>query len=165
MEGRKTIFDYLGQILMSFGFTMLCMMLIVMLFGEQESNYSAFFALGSEGLPISVMFQYLGLSVIVVMLRMVFFTQGLIRKMGVGARSICMVVSMLIVIIGFIWLFGWFPVNRWEPWVMFLLCFACCFAGSTAVVALKNKMENKRLAEGLSKMQAELEAQNGDSAK
>lgn len=161
MEEKKTIFDYLEQILFTFGFMMICMMCIVFLFGESAQTYSSFFSLGSRGLPVGTMLQFLLLSVLVTFFRFFFFTVGVLKKMGMIARSICMLGSVIIAIVLFTFIFDWFPVSDWQPWCMFLICFLCCFAGSAAVVSLKNKMENKRLAEGLSKMKTELEEQDG----
>lgn len=157
MEEKKTIFDYLGRIIFTFGFTMMCMMCFVLLFGEAAKEYSVFFAFGRQGLPVKVMAQFFGLSVIVEGIRILFFTEGMVKKIGILPRMICMVLSIILAIALFAVVFDWFPVTMWEPWCMFLLCFGVCFAGSLAVVSLKNRMENRRLAEGLSKMKAELE--------
>lgn len=157
MEEKKTVFDYLGRVVFTFGFTMMCMMCFVVLFGDLAKEYSAFFELGPQGLPVKVMAQFLGLSVIVEGIRILFFTEGMIKKIGILPRMICMLISIVLAITLFAVLFDWFPINMWQPWCMFLLCFGLCFAGSLAVVSLKNRMENRRLAEGLSKIKAELE--------
>ena len=38
MEERKTVFDYMGQILMIFGFTILILLVFSLLFGESAKG-------------------------------------------------------------------------------------------------------------------------------
>ena len=59
MEERKTVFDYMGQILMIFGFTILMLLVFSLLFGESAKGYSDLFSFGKEGIGVDTMIQFL----------------------------------------------------------------------------------------------------------
>lgn len=152
MEERKTIFDYLGKIFMTFGISMVAVMIFTWLVGDDAGTISDMFLLGGEGVAIETMLQYLILSALIIGIRYVFFTDSLIKQMPLVARTAGMLVSVITVIVGFVICFHWFPANEWRAWVMFVVCFACCFLVSV-VVTIINHRENKKMEEGLSRMQ------------
>lgn len=73
MEERKTIFDYIGQAFMTFGFTMLILLGFTFLFGEGAKEYSTIFSLGKEGIGADTMAQFLLAAVVTVALRALFY--------------------------------------------------------------------------------------------
>lgn len=155
MEERKTLFDYLGQIFMIFGITVMVLNVFCLLFGESARELSTMFSLGSNGLSVSTMAQFLLVSAIVVALRFLFFTDVIIKNMPVLGRTIGMVISVLIIISMFISFFGWFPIDIWQPWAMFFLCFSICFIISTVVTGMKEKAENRKMEEALKRIKQE----------
>ena len=161
MEEKRTIFSYLSQVLVIFGFTMLCMAVFTHLFGESARGISALYRLGSKGSPLEIMLEFFVLSIIVVLLQYVFFTDVLFKKLTAGRRALGMVACILASVCVFIFLFGWFPADMWQPWVLFLLFFAICFFVSTGISAWKTKLENRKLQEGLEKMKRQWEEENG----
>lgn len=152
MEERKTIFDYIGQVFMIFGFTMIILVVFCLLFGESARGYSTMFSYGQEGIGVGTMLQFLLASVFTVTLRWLFFTDTLIKNMTVILRSVGMVLSEVLVIIVLILIFEWFPANEWLPWVMFFLSFALCFAVSVTVTVFRERMENKRMEDALERL-------------
>lgn len=165
MEEKKTIFDYIAKAFMVFGFTMAVLWVFCLIFGESAREFSDMFALGSKGLPADIMGQFLVLSFLIVGLRFLFFTDAVIKRMSVPARAFCMVASVLIVIVIFICVFGWFPVHMWEPWAMFFVCFSVCFIISMAVSCFKEKMENRMMAEALEREKKKLEIERKENGK
>lgn len=155
MEERKTIFDYIGQVFMIFGFTMLILVVFCLLFGESAKEYSTMFSFGKEGISVETMMQFLLASVFTVTLRWLLFTDVLIKNMSVPLRAVGMVLSELFVIIILILLFGWFPTDEWLPWVMFFVSFTVCFAVSVTVTVFRERMENKRMEEALERLRKE----------
>ncbi len=155
MEERKTVFDYLGQIFMIYGITITVLNIFCLLFGESAKELSTMFSLGSNGLRVSTMAQFFGVSVIVVVLRFVFFTDVVIKNMSMAVRTICMVILVLLTISIFILIFDWFPVHMWQPWAMFFLCFGICFIISMAVTVVKEKAENRKMEEALKRIKQE----------
>lgn len=152
MEERKTVFDYLAQVLIVFGFSMLVMNIFCLIFGNSAKDFSAIFALGDQGIPANIAFQYLCLAALITGIRFVFFTDLLIKKMPVWARTVCMLAFVVLIITIFIVLFDWFPVNQWQPWAMFFLCFGISFIGSCFVMLIKEKAENKKMQEALQRL-------------
>lgn len=159
MEEKKTIFDYLAQVMIIFGFSMLVMNSFCFLLGDSAQGFSAMFELGSQGIPVEIVLQFLCLSVLITGSRFVFFTDILIRKMPVWLRTVCMLVLIVIMIAAFIILFDWFPVNMWQPWAMFFLCFGISFLGSCFVMFIKEKAENRKMKEALQRLKEKEQTQ------
>ncbi len=155
MEERKTLFDYLGQIFMIFGITVMVLNVFCLLFGESARELSTLFSLGNNGLSVATMVQFLLVSAIIVALRFLFFTDVIIKNMPVVGRTIGMVIIVLIIMSMCISLFGWFPVDMWQPWVMFFLCFSISFIISIVVTGMKERAENKKMEEALKRIKQE----------
>lgn len=152
MEKKKTIFDYLAQILITFGFSMLVLNIFCLVFGNSAKGFSAMFELGNQGLPVKIAFQFLGVSALVVGFRFVFFTDIIIKTMPVWLRTICMLAIIVAIISVFIIAFHWFPADMWEPWAMFFVCFGLSFLGSYFVMRIRQNMETKRMEEALKRL-------------
>lgn len=152
MEEKKTIFDYLTQILVIFGFSMLVLNIFCLAFGDSAKEISAMFKLGSDGVPLEVAAQFLVISVLITGARMLFFTDSVIKRMSLPARTAGMLITVIIIIAVFISVFRWFPVAMWQPWAMFLVCFGLSFLGSYLVMRVKEKTENQRLEEALRRL-------------
>lgn len=157
MEERKGFLGYATQVLVIMGFSMICMMVLTILFGEDAKEISALFSLGGTGISIAVMAEYLVLSILIVGLRYFFFTDRFLKKASVLTRTVLMVSTILVLVSIFIAVFKWFPVAMWQPWVMFLLCFLICFGCSLAISVIKTRQDNKKLEEGLARMKEQWE--------
>ncbi|MDE5588878.1 MAG: hypothetical protein K2J60_07015 [Acetatifactor sp.] len=152
MEEKKTIFDYLAQILVVFGFGMLMLNIFCLAFGNSARDFSAMFELGNQGIPVAIAFQFLCVSVLIVGARFIFFTDVFIKKMPVWLRTVCMLTTAVVIIAAFVIVFHWFPANMWQPWAMFFICFGISFLGSYLVTAIKEKTENRRMEEALQRL-------------
>jgi len=160
MEEKKTIFDYLALVMIVFGFSMLVMNIFCLMFGSSAKGFSAMFELGNQGIPVKVVFEFLCLSALITGIRFIFFTDVLIKKMPFWARTICMLLSVIIIIAAFIILFDWFPVDMWQPWAMFFICFGISFIGSYFVMMVKEKVENRKMKEALERLKEEGRTKN-----
>lgn len=149
MEKKKGILGFLSQTFMLFGIIVLLMSIFAVIFGDSAKEVSTIFSLGGKGLSIGTLIQFLSAIAIICVLRFVFMTDTLIKKMPVTLRIIFMFVSVIIVIIGFVFAFGWFPVTEIKAWVMFVLCFIISCVISTLVSVASEKQENKKLEEAL----------------
>lgn len=159
MEERKHILDYLGQIMMVFGITVSLITVICCLVGDDAKEYSTMFVLGSRGVPVNTILQYLLSSVCLTGFRFLFFTDAIIKKMSIAKRTIAMLGSVIALIGVFAFVFGWFPVDDPKCWMVFFICFGICFAVSAAVSTLKEAADNRQLAAGLTKLK---EGKHGD---
>ena len=79
MEEKKTIFDYLAQVMIIFGFAMLVLNIFCLIFGNAAKDISAIFELGDQGIPVGITLQFLCISALVTGLRFVFFTDMIIK--------------------------------------------------------------------------------------
>ena len=152
MKKNNTIFDFVGQIFMIFGFTVICLNIFCILFGEDAREYSSIFQLGGSGLSTGTMFQFLLEAVFIVILREIFFTDRLIKKISIGVRTAGMFLSVIVTIIVLVYLFDWFPVDMWLPWLCFFISFGISAGVSTAVSVLKERTENKKMEEALQRL-------------
>ncbi len=152
MENRRTIFDYLGEVFCIFGITIAILNVMCHFFGESAIEVSSMFALGSKGLTIATMLQFLLLSMLITVSRFVYFTDRLIKNASIAMRTAWMLFTIILLIAGFIYLFEWFPVHQWQPWAMFFLCFGISFGISTLITFLKERMDNKNMQEALMKL-------------
>ena len=152
MEEKRTIFDYLAQVLIIYGFAMLSMNIFCFVFGNSAKGFSAMFELGSQGVQTKFAFQFLLISVLIAGVRFLFFTDIFIQKMPIWLRTICMLAAVVIIIVTFIVVFHWFPTDLWQPWMMFFVCFGISFLGSYCVMILREKVENRRMDEALQRL-------------
>lgn len=152
MEKKYTIFDLLGQVFFIFGVTVTCLAVFVVVFGADAKGMSTIFDLGEQGLAVATLGQYFLMSVLLIMIRFVLFTDGIIKGWSVLKRTICMFVVIILLVGALAYVFGWFPVNEILPWIMFFACFFICATVSVILSVLKEKKENEKLQEALDKM-------------
>lgn len=131
------------------------MNLFCVVFGEGAKDYSSMFSLGSNGLSVSTTLQFLLVSIIIVVLRFVCFSDKIIKQLSVAFRMILVFVSVFTTIVVFIFIFNWFPVDQWQPWVRFLICFGVSVGISTVVAITREKMENSKMDEALKRFKQE----------
>lgn len=152
MKENTTVFDYLMQVMIVFGFSLLILNLFCIFVGDAAKDYSTMFDLGSKGIPAATTFQYLSVSALIVGVRFLFFTDVIIKKMTIWLRTVIMLAFVILIIAVFAAVFRWFPVNTAKPWIMFFICFGISFVGSFFVMRLKEKAENKKLNDALDRL-------------
>lgn len=152
MEERKTIFDYAGQVFIIFGFSIAVLNLFCIVVGEYAKDVSSIYCMGKEGLSTAAMMQFFGVSVCITGFRFLFFTDRIIRQMSITVRTVCMLLSIIVLIALCTLIFGWFPVNMWQAWIGFLVTFGLCFVGSMTITQLKEKTENRKMEEALRRL-------------
>ena len=157
MEQKRTVIDFLGAVLSTFGFVSMMMMAFTFLLGESAKELSTMFSLGSIGIPAEILLQYLILSISITGIRYFFCWEKVGRCIAEVWRDVLIISGILIVIIGFIIGFDWFPINMWQPWALFALCFVICFVMSLWIMLQKTKIENKMLEENLESLKARWE--------
>lgn len=152
MEEKKTIFDYAEQVFGIFGFSIVILNVFCRLFGEEAKDISSIFSMGKEGLSLAVMAQFFSAAVWIVLMRFLFFTDAIIKNMRIAARSVGMVVSVLIIMVVHIVIFDWFPVDNWLPWVMSFGCFGICFVISLSLSMFRERAENRKMEDALNRL-------------
>lgn len=149
MLKRSSIFDFLTQVFVVFGFSIICVSVFCLIFGEEGKEVSTMFALGKEGITIATLAQYLGAAVIITTFKQLFFTDRIIKNWSMAARTIGMVVCDIAMVAVFARVFGWFPVDMVEAWIGFFISFIICTACGVGISVLKEKSENKKLQDAL----------------
>lgn len=155
MNNKPTIFDYLSQVFMIFGITVLLLHIFCLMFGESAKDFSTIFSLGSSGVSVKTTLQFLLAIAITIVFRFAFMTDILIKKMSITARVITMFIAVFLNIVVFAILFDWFPANNPIAWTMFLVSFAVSCTISTLISICKEKYENRQLSEALQKLKEE----------
>ncbi|MBQ6016553.1 MAG: DUF3021 family protein [Clostridiales bacterium] len=155
MEDNKTIFSYLGELFATYGIIMLMFIILNLMLGDTAKGYSSFFEYGRGNLSTNTMLQLFLFAVIVCVTRNVFLTDRLIKKMSILARNLVFFLTITAVMIVFIILFAWFPVNDISAWIGFVISFAVCSAIGILISKLKEKAENQKMAQALERFQNE----------
>ena len=155
MNKRETVFGILAQIFTTYGLTNIILNIFCMMFGRNAEGYSSMFSLAGEGISTATCFQFLLAAVLVILIRTVFMTDILIKKMPAAARIAAMISCVFAVIMIFVFIFGWFPTDLPIAWIMFVICFAVSCLTSIFVTSLAERQENRRLDEALKRIKEE----------
>lgn len=155
MIKKDTIFDFMTNVMMIFGVSVMCLLLFTFLFGEDAKAVSTIFALGNKGIALQTLLQFFVSSFLITVLEWMFFTDKIFKKMSLTVRFILTFISIVILIAVFATIFRWFPVNMVLPWVMFLICFAVCATVSVVLSVLKEKRDNAKLQNALELLKGE----------
>ena len=157
MKENTTIFDHIGNILNTFGVSVLVLLFVCGVFGDDAREMSSMFQLGSKGLALETMLQYLAVAVVIEIIRSFFFSDRFIKNASNTLRSGGMIFTIIMVVVLFIIAFDWFPVNKALPWIMFLVSFGICFSIGLWISNIQEKLENKKMEEGLERLKKELD--------
>lgn len=155
MIKKDTIFDFMTNVMMIFGVSVMCLLLFTFIFGEDAKAVSTIFALGNKGIALQTLLQFFVSSFLITVLEWMFFTDKIFKKMSLTVRFILTFFSIVILIAVFATIFRWFPVNMVLPWVMFLICFAVCATVSVVLSVLKEKRDNAKLQNALELLKGE----------
>lgn len=157
MKERKTIFDYIGQVFGTFGMSITILNVFCWLFGEEAKEISTMFAFGAEGLSSHTMMQYLLVSALIVGERYLFFTDAFIKKLSMPLRTAGMFAVTVVSIVVCVVVFGWFPVDVWQAWAMFFVCFGVCSGLGVAITGVRERAENRKMEAALERLKRESE--------
>lgn len=152
MDDKYTVFRFLSQVFMIFGITTLLLNIICIIFGNDAVGYSTIFSLNSSGVSVETSLQFLLSVTILVVLRVVFMTDMLIKKMPLSARIVAMFISVFAEYVAFVFAFGWFPADNLTAWIMFIVCFVVSCLLSAGISAIAERQENRRLDEALQRI-------------
>jgi hypothetical protein len=143
-------YGFVAQTLILFAVNILLLMLFAWFVGDGAKAISPLYQMGSEGLAITTMLQFLLSSAVITALKYFFFSDLFFKKLMALWRTILMMFSVLMVSILFIIIFHWFPLNYGYAWAAFLLCFGGSCTLTSLFMIVKTKLEGKRYDELLS---------------
>ena len=156
MEKEKTIYDYISQVFVIFGATVLILNMFCLLFGKDAKELSTLFSLGDQGLSVATMLQFLAMSVFITVWRFLFFTDKVIKNLSLSLRTAGMFTAVVLTIIVFVLLFSWFPLGDWKAWLGFAVSFVISVAISLGLSTLKEKTEEEKMAKALDRLKEEI---------
>lgn len=155
MNKKDTIFDFMTHVMVIWGIGVLSLCLFCKLFGEAAMGESTMFELGSAGITVSTLMQFLLLAFLVTCSRWLFFTDKWIKEMGIPVRTTMMLASSVVFVAIEAAVFGWFIINDIKPWVMFGISFCISATVSIGVTVLKEKRENQKMQKALERLKGE----------
>lgn len=141
------ITEFMSNFFMIFSLEIIFISVMGVFQNEEMVNYSTLYSLGSKGIAFSTVFQLFLNALLIAVLVKVFFSEKLFGNLMVLWRTVLLLLSIIVVIVVFIITFDWFPVNYLPGWIGFIISFGVCFAGSTAVMLVKTKIESKKYEE------------------
>ncbi len=144
---HNAFFQFITWTLILFAANILMMMSIAALFGEQAEEMSTMFQFGSKGLASTTMLQFLLSAAVTVLLKNLFYSDLISKKMMALWRTIFMLLSILVVHIIFILLFDWFRYDNRLAWASFFICFGGGFLIGSSAMILKTKLDSRRYDE------------------
>lgn len=149
MEEKKTVFDHISGLFATFGIVVVIFMILVRVIGDAAFGHSLFFEYGSRALPINLLCQWFVLSVFISILKELLFTDRWISRMSMFVRIVLFFLAVTIVIVLFVIVFKWFPLNDVKAWIGFFASFAICSAVAAMISRTKEKAENLKMEQAL----------------
>ncbi len=143
-EKGNGIFRFLNEVLILFSIDILILMLIAALWGEGANSLSTIFQFGRKGLSSVTMLQFLLSSVTIVLLRYFFYSEKIFKSLRTIYRITFMLIGILISLIIYILLCGWFAMDDIYAWIGFLICFVGGFTLGLLIMVLKTKLDNRQ---------------------
>lgn len=155
MDKDYSIFKFFSQIFMIYGITTGLFNIFCLLFGESAYGYSTIFSLGDAGVGVATSFQLLAVVTTITVLRFIFMTDILIKRMSLAARVVAMFSGAFLTMLAFVLMFDWLPADQPQAWIMFIVCFVVSCAVSTIISAIAERQENRKLEEALRRCKKE----------
>lgn len=148
MESKnQNKYGFIAQVLILFAVSILFLMMNVTIFGEEANGLSTMFQIGSKGLAISTLLQFLISSTVIIFFKTLLFSEKIIKTMMTLWRTILFLLSILLSFIMFIIIFDWFPLDNLSAWCGFFIYFGGGFIVSTTFMIVKTKLDSKKYDE------------------
>lgn len=109
------------------------------------------YQLGKAGIAYETIFQIVVVAMLITAFNMMIFSEQIFKNLMALWRSILLLASIIIIIIGAVLIFRWFPANDPLPWIAFFISFGGCFALSAIIMLIKTRLENEKYEKLLTK--------------
>lgn len=136
-----------------FAIDILVLTLMVFLFGESAKGVSTMFRLGSEGLALETIMQYFFSAAVIAGWKSLFFSGKIFKNMMILWRTIGMLFAIMVSMVCFIAVCGWFPISNVEGWIGFIVSFVICVCVSVGCMILKTHIQSCKYEKLLKKYQ------------
>ncbi|MGN0340885.1 MAG: hypothetical protein ACI4D0_10380 [Lachnospira sp.] len=152
MEDNKTIFNYIGQVFATYGMILFIFIIFGSLIGDIASGYSSLFELGNQGFSIATLLQLFVLAFIITVAQVAFLTDRWIKNLSLFFRNVLFFGIVVVTIVIFVILFGWFPIDDLKSWIGFVLSFVVCTAIGVTISRMEEQAENRKMEQALNKI-------------
>jgi len=159
MDEKKSIVSIFSQNWMTtFVPAILAMTFAGLFFVDSTQEHEGLFRL-SEGLAFEGIIQIFIWSCIISVLITVLTSDIWFSKIMLLWRAVVLMFLVIVVTIGFVIAFRWFPLNYWEAWAAFLGLFALGFGGGLVAMVAKTKIKDRRY----NKLLSEYKSKRGEN--
>lgn len=153
---KNKISEFINKTFFIFGIIIFFLALESLVVGDSAKEVTTIFAIDGFGLPTKIIFQFLGLSMVVVVINQMMFHPKFLVNFSDKNRLILTVGLCFIAALLFIVIFKWFEMDSMISWGYFILCFLISYGLSNILATSKEKRENKKLEEALKEYKAKL---------
>lgn len=102
------------------------------------------YQLGKAGIAYETIFQIMVVAMLITVSNMIIFSEHILKNLMALWRTILSLASIIIIMIGAVLIFQWFPADDPLPWIAFCISFGGCFALSSIVMLIKTRVENEK---------------------
>ena len=152
---KKTIIQFLESMLKIFAVIILIFAIPTALLGEESEKFSNLFLLGSEGLAIKTIFQFLAFAFLICFSRFVFLTDMIFKNTGLVLRYVFFFLATIVVFVSLSLIFRWIP-NKPLYWLLVLASYSVSTIISIFLTNLFAKKEDEKLNDALAKMKGRI---------
>lgn len=143
-EDKISIYNFVTKVLVIFCVMVFFQTVVGYLIGNEVKIYSTMYQLGREGIAYETLLQYFLSAIITTCLNIFFFSDKVLVNLSAFWRTVIMLIIQLIIVIGFIYCFNWFPVDNLLAWGTFLVIFAGSVVISLLVMELKSRSDSRK---------------------
>lgn len=136
-------YRFVTQVMIIFSIMVISVMVPGCFLDETAREYSTFYALAPDGVSFASLWQMLGASFGITLIQNIIFETRRFQKMMMLYKTILLLACILVLIITFVFLFRWFPIDMPMGWISFISTFALCFLISTVVMVSKTRRESQ----------------------
>lgn len=134
-----------NRISVSFTIFILFISIIGPMVGNEAKDISAMFRLGSDGISFVVIAQGFFLISLISLIGLVLDEAKCLKNMLHLYKFMIVLITSVLLTIGFICIFHWFPIDNIVAWIGFLISFGICVTGSTVFIIYKTKKEDQEV--------------------
>ena len=151
MDEKRTIFSYISQAFATYGAIVVIFIVFSLILDEDTGEFSTLFELGRTGLTLHTLLQLLLIAVVVTAAQVIFLTDVLLKNLAIVARNALFFAVILVAMVAFACIFGWFPIGDPKAWLGFGVSFGLSVAASIIISRAVEKAENRSLQAALEK--------------
>jgi len=144
-------YQFASKVLTIYAITILIISTIARICGNEVSMYSSLYQLGSKGLAYETLLQLFASSTVITAISSFFFSEKYFKNYMMIWKVVGMMITILAVMIGFIYVFKWLPFDSSTAailsWGCFLVAFLGCFGTGILLSVIKMKLEEKKYDE------------------